>query len=379
MSNPITNYIQILRSFNRNIQLYLITIGVLGFTFEGGIYAVLFNIYLLRLGYGPEFIGLVNGVGPLVFAVSSLFATVLGNRWGNRRLMVLGYTMMTLGLGLIPMVEFLPAAWQVEWLLTTYALNLLGLSWYFVNAMPFLMATASDETRDHVFSMQIAALFLSGFLGSLFAGWLPGFFANYLGLTLESAVPYRYSLFVSMFLMLPAIFILLAVKEPPNSPSDQVEPKLAGPVKDLTLTKAAAFPMVVILMLTLVRFLQMSGATTITAFFNVYLDDALQVSTFRIGILSALGRLIAVPMALMTPLVIARWGYERVIIWVSYGIFVCLLPLALVPHWGAAGLGLIGVSAINSIRISTIIIFTLALAPRRLHTFTSGLGEMAAG
>ena len=41
-----------------------------GFTFDG-IRAVLLDLYLLRLGYDPEFIGLVNGVAALAFTLVS--------------------------------------------------------------------------------------------------------------------------------------------------------------------------------------------------------------------------------------------------------------------------------------------------------------------
>ena len=67
--------------FNRDVRLYLVTAGLVGFCWIG-IYLVLFNLYLLRLGYGPEFIGTVNAAGSLAYAVFSLPAGALGGRWG---------------------------------------------------------------------------------------------------------------------------------------------------------------------------------------------------------------------------------------------------------------------------------------------------------
>ena len=46
------DYVRALRGFNRNVRLYLFTTALLGFTIFGGIYPVLFNLYLLRLGHG---------------------------------------------------------------------------------------------------------------------------------------------------------------------------------------------------------------------------------------------------------------------------------------------------------------------------------------
>ena len=71
------NYVKALRLFGRDVRLYLITAALVGFCWQG-IYVVLFNLYLLRLGYGPEFVGLVGAVGLLAYAVLSLPAGALG-------------------------------------------------------------------------------------------------------------------------------------------------------------------------------------------------------------------------------------------------------------------------------------------------------------
>jgi len=78
-----TTYLSAFRLFSRDARLYLMTAALFGFTVFGGIYAVLLNLYLLRLGYGPQFVGLINGTGQLAFAIFCLPAGALGRRWGN--------------------------------------------------------------------------------------------------------------------------------------------------------------------------------------------------------------------------------------------------------------------------------------------------------
>ena len=51
----ITDYLQKLRLFGRDVWLYLGAWFMLGFAYSG-IFLVLFNLYLLRLGYGPTMI-----------------------------------------------------------------------------------------------------------------------------------------------------------------------------------------------------------------------------------------------------------------------------------------------------------------------------------
>jgi len=52
------------QSYNRQARIYFLAVIAMGFAIDG-VYTVLLNLYLLRLGYGTEFIGLVNAVGLL--------------------------------------------------------------------------------------------------------------------------------------------------------------------------------------------------------------------------------------------------------------------------------------------------------------------------
>jgi len=83
-------YWNILKLFNRNVRYFLMAGAVHGFVFFG-IYSLLLNLYLLRLGYESEFIGLVNGLGPFMLAVFSLPAGTISHRFGSRRVMIWSY------------------------------------------------------------------------------------------------------------------------------------------------------------------------------------------------------------------------------------------------------------------------------------------------
>ena len=53
-----------------------------------GIYMLLVNLYLLRLGYGPAVIGLFNGVANVAAAAAALPAASLAGRWRLKAPMV---------------------------------------------------------------------------------------------------------------------------------------------------------------------------------------------------------------------------------------------------------------------------------------------------
>ena len=87
---------------------HLLNAAVFGITLDGGIATVLLNLYVLRLGFGPEFVGLMNAIGMFVFALSSFPGGRLGERFGLRRVMLTGIALCLVGSALGPASEALP-------------------------------------------------------------------------------------------------------------------------------------------------------------------------------------------------------------------------------------------------------------------------------
>jgi MFS family permease len=348
------------------VRLYLVTSALVGFTVIGGIYPVLFNLYLLRLGYGPEFIGLVNAVYMLVAGIFSLPAGALGGRWGVRRVMISGLCLMVLGSGTLPLVEFIPTALQPGWIITTYLISALGIILYIVNGSPFLTANTRQEERSYAFSVQTALWPLAGFAGSLVAGLLPGFFARLLTLPVDDPATYRYPLLISAILMIPAVLTILATRD------------VSDVQKDETVAEATPAPYGLITVLALVVLLQVAAEGAPRTFFNVYLDAGLKVPTAQIGVLAAVGQLLAVPAALATPLLMIRWGKERTIVISSLGMALSCLPLALILHWSAVGFSYMLLMALASIARVVITVFHQELVAPSWRGTISGATTMAA-
>ena len=64
-------YIANLRLLSRDVRLFLVAAALIGFSWDG-VRTVLLNIYLLRLGYGPEDVGVINGIGAFAFAAQTV-------------------------------------------------------------------------------------------------------------------------------------------------------------------------------------------------------------------------------------------------------------------------------------------------------------------
>jgi predicted MFS family arabinose efflux permease len=142
---------------------------------------------------------------------------------------------------------------------------------------------------------------------------------------------------------------------------------------------AAASIVGLLALIALVRLLQVSGLAALTTFFNVYLDSELLLPTAQIGAIIACGRLLGVPAALATSALTARFGNRAVVIGASLGTALSILPIALIPHWGAAGLSFIGVIGLSWIRYAASTVYFLELVPPARRATVSGVTEMAAG
>jgi MFS family permease len=363
----ITAYVGKLRLLSRDVRLVLITYASAGFCYFG-IISVLLNLYLLRLGYGPEFIGLFNGIPWLAYAISCVPAGALGIRWGSRRTMIAGIGLTVVGTGLLPLAESLPPGTQDWWLLVTNTLAYLGSAVWTVSGIPFLAGATSPEERGHAFSVLAALIPLGGFAGNLVGGFLPGVIARPLGASLNMAAPYRYPLWLAAagygLIALPA---LLAAREPrPRSSQDAV-------------VGASGAPYSLIASLALTRLLWAAGAWAAIVFFNVYLDTAMGAPTSLIGTLSAIGSLTTVLAGLATAVLLGRLGKGRTLLWGAFGLVLGLLPLALLPHWLAAGIGLVVTSAAESIAGAAFTVYSQEIVPPRWRAAMSGAGLMAWG
>jgi len=361
----ISGYLQTLRRFSRDVRLYLVSAALIGFTIFGGIYTVLLNLYLLRLGYDAPFIGLVNAAGPLALGIFCLPAGALGGRWGSRRAMIAGLILSVPGFGLLPLAEFVPAAAQPAWLLAMYVIGYLGFATYLVNSNPFLTDITTASERSHAFSLQAALWPLAGFAGSLIGGVLPGLLAGPLQMSLDHPQPYRYPLIFAALLLIPGVMALLAIR-----PGGHARERVAA-------TEPA--PRRLIILLAVITLLQMGGEAIARTFFNVYLDTRLQVSTALIGALVGVGQLLAVPAALATPILAARWGIARTAAIGSAGIALSLVPLAFFSHWAAAGLSFMGVIALASIRRPLMTVYSMELVRPAWRAAMSGATTMAVG
>lgn len=363
--------------YNQQARRFFMTIVALGFVIDG-VYAVLLNLYLLRLGYDARYIGEVNSFGLLAFAVVSFPAGLMGARWTSGLMLRVGLGSVLCGTILLPLGEFVPIDWRGSWYIVTYALILTGFSLFFVNGAPFLMTVVSRDKQNSAFALQTALLSLAAFIGSLFGGLLPGIIASVYGLTLDDPTPYRYTLMLVGIVVFVAFLITLTIVEQSDGQRDaaQAQSEMTPP---LSMRSVAVSALAVIGLMSLIRFLQVAGVATVSVYFNVYLDTVFKMPTSTIGTIASIGRLIAVPTVLLAPRLIRRTSTSSVAKWASLLTALLLLPVALAPTGWLAALGYIGVLAVTNLRFTAFIVYIMLLVPKRQQAIMAGAGETAAG
>jgi MFS family permease len=352
------------RLLNRNIRLFLGSAGLLSSSLFGG-YAVLMNLFLLRLDFGPGFVGLVNGIGLLCWAVAAPLAGARANRFGPRRLMAFGLGCVFAGGSLLPFGADLDGDARSVWIVASYSLASAGAGVFFVNFSPFIMGSVAPRLRSRAFALASATFPTSGFAGSLVGGFLPGIFAGLLGVGLDDPAAYRYPLHLTALIVLPGILLVARTTD-----VEQVERDPAGGPR-------SRLPIVAIVAMTFLGILRPFGEGSVRTFFNIYMDSGLGVDTAIIGTTFALSQLLVGPIALLSPLISSRIGTGRTTLLAIIGITVSLVPMALIADPTAAVVGLITVFAFTSIMRPALAIYQMELVRPEFWGLMSGFVNLS--
>ncbi|MEM7117863.1 MAG: MFS transporter [Chloroflexota bacterium] len=368
-----------LQQLNHDVRIYLLTAVLAGFA-TSGVYSVLLNLYLLRLGYDAAFIGIVNAAGQAAFIFMSIPAGTLGERWGTRRLIIAGISSYFLGFLCLPLAEFVPQGWQSGWLVGASLLASFGGPLYWTNGNLYLMDRTSPIERNHAFSLRTAFFPLAGFIGSLVGGFLPSRFAGWLNVTLDSPAPYRYSLLFASLLFIPAIWAMWRTEE--------IAPvaKRAG---ESTVSQEGIWrtiPYALFVPLAMIMFLRTAGESAARYFFNVYLDTIFGVPTSQIGTILAITLFLTVPAALITPAFAGKWGNDRVffvgMVGMSLcmvGMSLCMVPLALFQQPAIAAISYIFLMIFAAVTKPTLYVYRLEIVTAVWWAAMSGVGGTAHG
>lgn len=278
------------REYNPNIQrFYLFAIP----TFAGmALFLLLYNLYLIRLGFREDFIGQFTGVFALASGLLAFPTGLLSDRIGRKPFLVgatLCLTVSHFGLCYIT---------SETALLILAFIGGAGAGFIFVNFIPFIGENASPERRGQAIALWMAIQVLTRMFISLTGGALPDLMSHIIGLSTDQPDPFRYALLIGAGCSAIAIFPLLGIRAQPSQlqkNESNTEQKPLIPYKDLAIfTSISSF----------------RGLSTGLSFpfFNVFFHEELHASTATIGIIFFLSLTIGLPCTLSAPGMLRRFG-----------------------------------------------------------------------
>ncbi len=166
----VKEYLQQFKHFQRNARLFLINNALSGVT--AGILLVLYNLYLVSLGYHADFVGAVLFVGTIGAGLAIFPAGVCIDRFSGKIILILSTSLIGIaGAGQILFRQPLPL------LVSSFVVGV-GLAFLLVITAPFLTLNSDSEERPHLFSMNISLSLITLVLGEIIGGILPIWFRS---------------------------------------------------------------------------------------------------------------------------------------------------------------------------------------------------------
>ena len=314
------------RKYDRNVQRFLL-FGI--FYFSGlALFLLLYNLYLLRLGYREDFIGRLASLTPLACGIVAVPIGIWSDRIGRKPFLIaaallLGLSQLGLCLTLRPALLFCFAF-----------LSGISLSFVYVIHVPFLAENSTPEMRGQAISVGFATQVLTRMLLSLVGGALPGLVGGMMAVSIDRPEPFRYVLLLGACITLLSVFPLLSIRPQADRASEPVsEPEGVAPWKLL-----ATF-------LCVSAFRGLSFGMSVT-FFNVFFEEELLASTATIGAIFTLSQAVGVPSAVAAPALSRRFG--------------ATVTIVLLRLLGAVCLGLLGGSQSLLLGVLVLLVFWAA-------------------
>ena len=319
-------YRQLYRSSAPEVRRFLWLSAVVEYQYLG-IYLIALNLYLLRIGFGPPFIGVVTGSGIAAYSVMALLAGYVGRRRSAARQVVCGVLIIVFGLVGIAYTDLVPGSARAGWVLAANALAWMGGGLFGVGRIPYLAAVAASDQRVLTLSLERLMGIGLAFLGGLAVTFVPGLAAHLLGTNLDDPVPYRIAILLAPAALVPALAAFArATRHAPPLVEHHDEHHGSG-ARALPVS-----PRMMILMLSAFAALFNLAGTPPLYFFNVYLDEGLAVSPALIAFVMGIARLCSLPVTFFLPSLTGRWSLVGLLVAIAVSLAIALIPMAAIPH-----------------------------------------------
>lgn len=187
--NVLRTYLDRLQAFHWNARMYLLHAIVFGAAM--GVRRLIFNFFILSLGYDEALLGTLITVNNLTALLAALPMGYLADRLGRKRSLISSATLVSVAV--VVMVLF-PS--PILFILTNIIMGL-GMSLSSVTMGPFLMENSGEKERTYLFSFSSGLQMAAGFVGNWIGGYLPTWTGSFLNVDAVSAPAYGAALVIT--------------------------------------------------------------------------------------------------------------------------------------------------------------------------------------
>ncbi len=315
VGRTLKDYGEHLMAFRKNARLYLLNVIIVGSAM--GVYRLLFNFYVLSLGFDEKLLGNLVATSSVTALIVALPMGYLADTLGRKKSLLVSGVITCLTVAM--MVVF-----PVPSIL--YAMNILsgiGQSLAGVTMSPFLMENSGERERTYLFSFSSGMQMVSASIGSWVGGYLPSWIASMRGVGAVSNQAYGGSLLVVAGALAVAIIPLAVLSTPHLERSERTVFKpLSYAAKNPKKLTKLVLPMLITSI----------GAGLIMPFMNVFFRVQYHQSDEVIGTLFAWGSLAMGLGLLIAPPLADRMGKIQIVV-ITQGLSIPFLILLGFSPW----------------------------------------------
>ncbi len=318
----LATYIDRVSAFHPNARLYLTSVIITGAAL--GVFRLLFNFYILSLGYDEALLGTLITTSSLTALLAALPMGYLVDLIGRKPALITGGLALTaavLGMVLFPST----LVFILMNVLIGLAQSLSG-----VAMGPFLMENSGEKERTYLFSFTSGLQMASAFFGNWIGGNLPTWMGAWQGASATSPSAYAWSLGAIAVAGLLGVVPLLFLRTPrPSGEGRSVFAPLSYFAKHSKLLGRLILPMLITSL----------GAGLIMPFMNVFYRNVHAQPDPVIGSLFAWGSLAMGAGLLIAPPLAERYGKIQVVVLTQALSIPFLIMMGFAPWFAISAFG----------------------------------------
>jgi MFS family permease len=290
-----------MKSISPNARKYLLFVFLT--TLNVGIYGVIFNLYILKLGFTEDFLGLILSLSSASVGLFAIPAAVICDRLGRKDTLLLSSSLLSFSLLFLynTTSKELLAIFSIAYGMAS-ALSL-------VTGATFLVENSTAYERMHLFSAYYIIYTFSTLAGNMVGGLLPSILTDMpvdqlllkeLLLKAGGAIEYRLTLYLSLAATVASLLPLSRITEP----SIRDESGMARQIR----AYRSIFISKTVRRMVLFYCLFGIGWGTSLPYFNVYFETELSASTSQIGLIFSLSQLVMMVGYFLVPMLTEKLG-----------------------------------------------------------------------